>query len=69
MASHAILRVGLGNSVSSLKKDSAFRVLCTDRAEGPQEGFERLAQIGAGGTCGSRRLAHALGMARESDEP
>jgi hypothetical protein len=50
MASRALLRVSLANSVSTLKKDAVFRVLCTDESEGPDEGFQRLSQIAASGT-------------------
>ena len=50
MVSRALLSVSGSTSVSSLKKDAAFRVLCTDQSEGPDEGFRRLSEIVASGT-------------------
>jgi hypothetical protein len=50
MASRALLRVSRADSVSALKKDTTFRVLCADASESPDEGFRRLSQIAASGT-------------------
>jgi len=49
MASRAVLRLAHDEGVVSLRKDPAFRVLCTDRAEGPDEGFARLARMAESG--------------------
>ena len=50
VASSALLKASRGDSVASLKKDAAFRVLSTDESEGPTEGFQRLSRIAASGT-------------------
>jgi hypothetical protein len=47
MACRALLRVAGSDAMTTLKKASSFRVLCTDHDEGPEDGFERLSDVAA----------------------